>query len=275
MSKRKPRELPESLALPCVGADSHAHLDGRDFDPLAVLARARACGVRTVGNVFLGPAAYHASRHVFETDPDVFFLLGVHPHEAASMTEDDLATMRQAFQTDARLRGVGETGLDYYYDFSPRPIQQEWFRRQLELALELDQRVVIHCRDAEDDCLAILDEMGLPGRPLLWHCFGLGPDWAREILDRGWHVSVPGTVTYSKNAPLRAAVKIIPPERLLLETDAPYLAPEPYRGKENEPALIGFTARTVAELRGEDLQTVWARCGDVTRKFFGVNMEMK
>jgi TatD DNase family protein len=271
MSKRKPRKLPESLELPCVGADSHAHLDGRDFDPRVMLARARACGVRTVGNVFLGPAAYHASRHVFAAEPDVFFLLGVHPHEAAGMTKEDLDLMRRAFVADSRLKAVGEIGLDYYYDHSPRAVQRDRFRRQLELALELEQPVVIHCREAEDDCLAILDEMGLPGYSLLWHCFGLGPDWAREILDRGWHVSVPGTVTYAKNEPLREAVKIIPPERLHLETDAPFLAPEPYRGQRNEPALIGFTAETVAALRNEDLHTVWARCGELTREFFGMD----
>ena len=121
-----------------------------------------------------------------------------------------------------------------------------------------------------EDCLAILDEAGFAGRPLLWHCFGLSSDWAKEFLDRGWHLSVPGTVTYSKNEALREAVKIIPAGRLLLETDAPFLAPEPYRGKRNEPALIGFTARTVAGLRGEDLRVLWTRCGDVTRRFFGL-----
>jgi len=271
VSKKKDRQLPETLGLPPVGADSHAHLDGREYDVDAVLARARACGVRTVGNVFLGPQAYRASRHVFTRHPDVFFLLGVHPHEAAKMTAADLADMRRAFLEDERLRAVGEIGLDYYYDFSPREDQQLWFRRQLELALELDRRVVIHCREAEDDCLEILDEMGFAGRPLLWHCFGLGPDWAERFLSRGWHLSVPGTVTYARSEGLREAVGIIPMDRLLLETDAPYLSPEPYRGKTNEPALIGFTAREIALLRGQDLQELWERCGDNTRRFFGLD----
>lgn len=270
MSKKKERQLPETLGLSPVGADSHAHLDGRDNDVDAVLARALACGVRTVGNVFLGPEAYRAGRALFKRHDDVFFLLGVHPHEAAKMTDDDLADMRQAFSTDSRLRAVGEIGLDYFYDFSPRDTQQHWFRRQLELALELDQRVVIHCRDAEDDCLEILDEVGLGGRPLLWHCFGLGPTWAEKLIRRGWHVSVPGTVTYAKSEALREAVRIIPADRLLLETDAPYLSPEPYRGKRNEPALLGFTAREIALLRGEDLHALWARCGDNARDFFGL-----
>ena len=270
VSKKRERELPEALDLPPVGADSHAHLDGRDYDVDEVLARARACGVRTVGNVFLGPAAYREGRGLFEGHPDVFFLLGVHPHDAAKMTEDDLAGMREAFTADTRLRAVGEIGLDYYYDFSPREDQQRWFRRQLSLARELDQRVVIHCRDAEDDCLATLDSMGFGGRPLLWHCFGLGPDWARLIVERGWHISVPGTVTYARSQELREAVKIIPPDRLLLETDCPYLSPEPWRGKRNEPALLGFTAREIALLRGEDVRELWQRCGDNAREFFGL-----
>lgn len=270
VSKKRERELPEALNLPPVGADSHAHLDGRDYDVDEVLDRARACGVRTVGNVFLGPAAYREGRGLFEGHPDVFFLLGVHPHDAAKMTEDDLAGMREAFTADTRLRAVGEIGLDYYYDFSPREDQQRWFRRQLSLARELDQRVVIHCRDAEDDCLATLDAMGFGGRPLLWHCFGLGPDWARLIVERGWHISVPGTVTYARSAELREAVKIIPSDRLLLETDCPYLSPEPWRGKRNEPALLGFTAREIALLRGEDVRELWQRCGDNAREFFGL-----
>ena len=270
MSKNKERQLPETLGLAPVGADSHAHLDGRDYDVDAVLARARACGVRTVGNAFLGPEAYHLSRALFEGREDVFFLLGVHPHDAAKITEADLEAMRGAFLADTRLRAVGEVGLDYYYDFSPPKDQQYWFRRQLELALELDQRVVIHCRDAEDDCLDILDDLGFGGRPLLWHCFGLGPDWAEKLLIRGWHLSVPGTVTYAKAEGLREAVKIIPADRLLLETDAPYLSPEPYRGKPNEPALLGFTARKLALLRGEDLHALWERCGNNAREFFGL-----
>lgn len=270
VSGKQERERPEALDLAPVGADSHAHLDGRGNDVDAVLARALACGVRTVGNVFLGPQAYAAGRNQFDGHPEVFFLLGVHPHEAAKMTDADLAAMRDAFRRDNRLKAVGEIGLDSHYDFSPRDIQLHRFRQQLALARELDKPVVIHCREAEDDCLATLDTLGFAGRPLLWHCFGLGPDWARLLCERGWHLSVPGTVTYAKAHDLRQAVRLIPADRLLLETDAPYLSPEPYRGKTNEPALLGFTAREVARLRGEDLHELWARCGDNARRFFGV-----
>lgn len=270
MSAKKARPLPESLHLPPTGADSHAHLDDPKFDVGEVLARALACGVRTVGNVFLGPQAYHAAHSLFQDHKHVFFLLGVHPHEAAKMTPADAQAMREAFLTDPRLRAVGEIGLDYHYDFSPRTVQKDVFLRQLELARELNLPVALHCREAEDDCLNILDDLGFAGRPLLWHCFGLGPDWVGRICERGWHLSVPGTVTYPKNEALRAAIPHIPGDRLLLETDAPYLAPEPYRGKTNEPAFLGFTAATVAALRGEEIADLWTRCGDNARRFFGL-----
>lgn len=271
MGKKKERRLPETLGLDPLGADSHAHLDGRDVDVDGLLARALACGVRVVGNVFLGPDAYHAGRALFDAHPGVFFILGVHPHDVDTMTDGDLAAMRAAFASDGRLRAVGEIGLDYYYEYSPRQAQQEWFRRQLGLARELDLPVVIHCRDAEDDCLAILDDEGYAHRPLLWHCFGLGPDWVEKLVARGWHLSVPGTVTYAKSEALRAAVRVIPADRLLLETDTPYLSPEPYRGKPNEPALLGFTAMEVAGLRGEDAPLLWERCGRNVRRFFGLS----
>lgn len=270
MSKKKVRALPESLGLPCLGVDTHAHVDSRGNDIPAVLERAAACGVRTVGNVFLGPAAYRAERALFDALPDVFFLLGVHPHDAAKMTEADLAAMRHAFTSDSRLRALGEIGLDFYYDYSPPDIQETWFRRQLELARELDLPVAVHCREAEEQCLRVLDDMGWAGRPLLWHCFGLGPEWVEPLISRGWFISVPGTVTYAKSEALRQAVPHIPAERLVLETDAPYLAPEPYRGKHNEPALLGFTAVEVARVRGEDVRALWTRCAENARRFFGL-----
>lgn len=274
MSRKAPRPTPETMALPPGGVDTHAHLDGNRYeDPLLVLKRAHACGVSAVGNVFLGPAAYAADQERFRL-PGVFFLLGIHPHEADQVTPGSLAAMEAAFGKDARLRAVGEIGLDYHYDFHPRLVQQDALCRQLELALRRDIPVVIHSREAEDDTLAILDRMGFAHRPVLWHCFGLGTDWAKEILARGWILSVPGPVTFSKNHAVRAAVAALPPDSFVLETDCPYLAPEPYRGQRNEPALLVFTAREVARLRGEDPESVWLRCGDTARRFFGIPKEL-
>ncbi|MDY0274067.1 MAG: TatD family hydrolase [Desulfomicrobium sp.] len=270
MSKKKERPAPSSLGLAPVGVDSHAHLEGSSAEIQATLDRALAGGVRTVGHVFLGPDAYARTRPYFTTIPNLFFILGTHPHDAAQMTENDLQTMAQAFDQDAGLRAVGEIGLDFYYDHSSRPVQEQWFRRQLQLALDLNLPVVIHCREAEEQCLTILNDMGFVGRPLLWHCFGLGPDWVEKLVQRGWHLSVPGVVTFAKAHDLRQAVTMIPEDRLLLETDAPYLAPEPYRGRPNEPALLGFTALEIARLRGEDVHLLWQRSADNARHFFGL-----
>ena len=138
------------------------------------------------------------------------------------------------------------------------------------MARELDLPVVIHSRQAEEDTVAVLLEMGFRDRPLLWHCFGGDAAMARTLLDNGWHISVPGPATYPKNVALREAVASIPPDRLMLETDCPYLSPQQYRGKRNEPAYLAFTCAGVAELRDEDPAETWAACGANTLRFFGV-----
>jgi TatD DNase family protein len=236
----------------------------------AVLARAGQAGLAAVGNVFLGPAAFAAGRGRFAAHPEVFFLLGVHPCDAATLTGGDLPAMAEAFGQEPRLRAMGEIGLDYYWDSAPREVQVAVFRDQLALARELEVPVVIHCRSAEADTLAVLDDMGWKDRPLLWHCFGGGPDLMAAVSSRGFWVSVPGPVTYPKNTGLAAAVAAMDLSRFVLETDAPYLAPEPWRGKRNEPALVAFTAVRVAELLGLSPEAVWRRAGDNARSFFGL-----
>lgn len=270
---KKPRPEPASLGLPRVGVDTHAHLDMEDFpaeEMEALLARAAAAGVAAVGNVFLGPAAFAAGRARFAAHPEVFFLLGVHPCDAAKFGPDDLPAMAAAFAAEPRLRALGEIGLDYYWEPEPRELQIRTFRDQLALAKELDVPVAIHCRAAEADTLAVLDDMGFRDRPLLWHCFSGGPELLAAVNQRGYWLSVPGPVTYAKNTALAAAVAAMDLSRFVLETDAPYLAPEPWRGKRNEPALVAFTAVRVAELRGLPPAEIWQRAGDNARTFFGV-----
>jgi TatD DNase family protein len=271
--KKRDRPGPETLGLPRVGVDSHAHLDVEEFAPeeiADVLARAGAAGLERVGNVFLGPAAFAAHKALFDHHPEVFFLLGVHPCDAAALVPGDLSALEAAFRTEPRLRALGEIGLDYYWDASPRDVQLAVFRDQLALARALDMPVVIHSRSAEPDTLAVLDDLGFRDRPLLWHCFGGGPDLLDAVLSRGFHVSVPGPVTYAKNTDLAAAVAVLDTARLLLETDAPYLAPEPWRGKRNEPAFVAFTAVRVAELLGLAPEALWRLAGDNARRFFGL-----
>ncbi len=270
--KKKPRPTPDTLELPLVGIDSHAHLD---IDPLvqdleSYLDQARAAGVARMGNVFLGPDAYRSNKGLFADHPGVFFILGQHPNDAlkggdpAGLIED----MRACFQADPRIKALGEIGLDHYWDDAPHHVQEDLFRAQLGLARDLDLPVVIHCRDAWDATLLILDQEGFEGRALIWHCFGGGTDMARRILDRGWHISIPGPVTYRKNEPLVEAAASIPLDRLCLETDCPFLAPEPWRGKTNHPALMGFTAVRIAQAKDLTPAELWQACADTAERFF-------
>ncbi|WP_126379210.1 TatD family hydrolase [Desulfovibrio ferrophilus] len=272
---KKPRELPEALGLPTGGVETHAHLDMEPFaeDLDAVLDRAEACGVARIGQVFLGPEAYEKGRGLFESRPGVFFLLGVHPHDAKGWTDETLSAMRAAFASDSRLKAVGEAGLDYYYDYSPRDVQRRVFAAQLQLACEVDRPMVVHSRDALDETFEVLEAEGFKDRPLLWHCFGGDTAFARRVLDNGWMISIPGAVTWKKMDELREAVEMIPMDRLVLETDCPFLAPDPWRGKRNEPAFIGFTARAVAEAKGLPLEEIWRVTAENATRFFRLDEE--
>lgn len=258
--------------LPLVGVDSHAHLDLRQFgeDLPAVLDRAKAAGITGIGNVFLSLESWERGRELFTQYPGVFFLLGIHPTDAMNYGPEVRTGIKRAFSEDPRLRAIGEIGLDFYWKDCPPEAQIRAFVDQLHLAKELEKPVVIHSRDAYAETIRILHEQGFAGYPLLWHCFGGGSEEAREIVDAGWHISIPGPVTFPANTALREALALIPQDRLLLETDCPYLAPMPYRGKRNEPAYTAFTASRVAEALGLAPEVVWKRCGDNARTFFGL-----
>lgn len=271
--KNKDRPLPESLGLPCVGVETHAHLDYQRLDPEnlpLVLERAARAGIARIGNVFLGLEAYRANASAFAAHPQVFFLLGIHPNDAAKSDLRHVADMASLFAADANLKAIGETGLDFYWDDTPREVQERYFREQLALARELGKPVAVHSRDAAAETLAILDDSGLPGEQVLWHCFGGGPDLAAQLSGRGYMVSIPGPVTYPKNDALREAVALLDMSRLVLESDAPFLTPEPYRGRPNEPAYNVFTAQAVARIKGLDTRDVWERTAANARRFFGL-----
>ncbi len=264
--------MPESLGLPCVGVESHCHLDLEHFEGEVeqLLERARIAGVRELGQVFLGPAPYEKGRSLFLGHDQVFFLMGIHPHDAVTCDQDALQAMDRIFSQDSRIRAMGEIGLDYYYMHSPKEIQHKAFREQLTLARERDLPVAVHSRDSDEDTVDILLDMGFAHRPVLWHCFGRDAEFAQHLLAKGWHISIPGPVTFPKNTPLREAVTVIPADSLMLETDCPYLTPVPYRGKRNEPAYIVFTAQAVAELRDQPTEELWQSCGNTARSFFRV-----
>ncbi|MBI9111818.1 TatD family hydrolase [Maridesulfovibrio ferrireducens] len=270
--KNKVRPLPQTVGINVPGVETHAHLDLEDFkeDLPEVMARAGECGIAKIGNVFLGPQAYEANRSLFDAYPEVFFLLGVHPNNADQYTDADTQAMRNAFKSDSRLKALGEIGLDFYWDRVPADVQEKVFRTQLELADELDVPVVIHSRDAHEKTLEVLEDFGWSGKPLLWHCFGSDVATAKRILDNGWYLSIPGPVTYKKNEEAQEAVKYIPAERMVFETDCPFLTPEPWRGKRNEPAYVAFTAAKVAELKGMDVNELWGVCAKNAYEFFGL-----
>lgn len=230
--------------------DSHCHLTDEQFagEVTAVLARARAAGVRGVVTIASDAADAVRARHLAKAHPDVWSSAGVHPHVSAAATEADLESIRTLLQEE-RVVAVGETGLDYHYDNSPRDVQRARFEWHLRLAAEVGKPVVVHSREADaDTAAAIRDARGTRG---ILHCFSGGEALLQAGLDAGWYVSFAGPVTFKRfdGADLLRAV---PSDRLLIETDSPYLAPAPHRGKRNEPALLRHTRDAVAAVRGLD-----------------------
>jgi TatD DNase family protein len=223
--------------------DTHAHLGE---DAAEVLDRARAAGVAKVIDVATTIAAARATLQRAEALDGVYACLGVHPHEAAE--PGDLDELRELLG-HPRAVALGETGLDYYRDYAPHEAQQRLFEAQLALALELGKPVVIHTRSADDDTRARL--LAHDG-PVVLHCFS-SPGLLDAALERRWYVSLAGNVTYKNAYDLRAAVRRVPVDRLLAETDSPFLAPQPVRGKRNEPAYVVHTYAALAELHGDDI----------------------
>ena len=274
MSSKKsslPRVAPEHLGLPLCGVDAHAHLDSPAMlEALpTLLDNARRAGVAHIGHVFMELELYQRHRAQLGAYSELFFIMGFHPAENVAPTDADFDVLATILRTDASIRAVGETGFDFYWKDCPVPVQEMAFRRQLALAREADLPVVIHSRDAARETLRVLEDEGFAGRPLLWHCFsGDAIDHADRIMANGWHVSVPGPVTYPANQALRDVVARLPLERLMVETDCPYLTPNPWRGTRNEPALAAFTAEAMARARGMQPQDLWAACGTNARQFF-------
>lgn len=238
--------------------DTHAHLDNGQFsqDLEQVLERAEAAGVSQILTVGCDLASSRASIELAQRYPQLYAAVGIHPHDAPQADAAGLAELRRLLTDNPKVVAVGEIGLDYYRDRSPRPVQAQAFRDQLALALEVGLPVIVHDRDAHNDVLQILKESGAREVGGVLHCFSGDLEMAKAVLDLGFYLSFPGTITYPSNAAGREVVKGVPIESILIETDCPYLAPQNYRGRRNEPAYVQHTAAMIAEIKGLALEDV-------------------
>jgi TatD DNase family protein len=231
--------------------DTHAHLHFPEFDGdrAEMLTRARAAGVRWMVNIGTDLETSWQAVGIAEVDSDIYASVGVHPHDAAEADEGVFKTLEELARRP-KVAAIGETGLDYYRNLSPRDVQAKVFRRQLTLARVVGKPVIIHCREAHDDLLTILREERAHEIGGVMHCFSGHVQFAEASLDLGFYISIAGPVTYPNARKLPEVIKAVPEDRLVIETDCPFLPPQPYRGKRNEPAYLPITAQRVAEIKG-------------------------
>jgi TatD DNase family protein len=240
--------------------DTHAHLHFPEFDVdrEAMLARAREAGVRRMLTIGTEPVSSLAAVSLAAREADVWATVGIHPHDASAADPGALDSIAR-LAAEPRVVAIGEIGLDYFRDLSPRDVQERVFRQLLGLARRLAKPVVIHCREAHDDVLRILAEERVSEVRGIMHCFSGDVAIARRCLDLGLVISLAGPVTYPNARALPEVARFVPADALVVETDCPFLPPQGYRGKRNEPAYLGLTTARVAELRGESLEAAAAR----------------
>jgi TatD DNase family protein len=249
--------------------DSHCHLnyEGLVEDQAAVLARARVAGVGAFLNISTRQGEWDAIVATAEREPDVWASIGIHPHEAEQHADLGEAALLAAAD-HPRVIGIGESGLDYYYDRSDRAIQRDLFRTHIAVARRTGLPLIVHTRDADDDTAAILaEEMAQGPFPALIHCFTASAGFGRKVLELGLTISLSGIVTFKNARELQEFAAEIPADRMLVETDSPFLAPVPHRGRTCEPAFVRNTAEFVAQLRGESLDELAA---NTTRNFYAL-----
>jgi TatD DNase family protein len=258
--------------------DSHCHIDGEQFDTdrAEVISRAHDAGVKTMLVVGTGDATefenFERVVQLAESNDDIYCSIGVHPHDAKTLGAVEEEKLINLAKSSDKVIGWGEIGLDYYYDHSPRDVQREVFRRQIRIARELNLPIIIHSRDADDETVEILtEECNYPEfRGGIMHCFGGTPEMAEKILKLNFMISFAGNVTFKKAENLRDSARIVPLERLLIETDCPYLAPIPFRGKRNEPMYVVETAKFLANFYGVELEVLAEKTTANFYRFFQI-----
>jgi TatD DNase family protein len=228
--------------------DTHCHLDMvEDLD--GALERMRAAGIERAVTIGVDRASSEWAVRAARTHDQIWATVGLHPHDAKDQTDELISYLEQLAATEEKVVGVGEAGLDYHYDNSPREKQREVFAKQVEMAARVGKALVIHSREAWDDTFSILASAGAPER-VVFHCFSGGPEEARRALDVGASLSFAGVVTFKNAGDLREAAALAPLDRILVETDAPFLTPVPHRGKANEPAYVSLVAAAIAAVKG-------------------------
>ena len=251
--------------------DSHAHLDSIKFDEdrEAVIARAREAGVTRIVNIGFNRETIPTTIKLAEEHDMIDAAVGWHPQDAKDMTADDLDWI-EALCSHPKVRAIGEIGLDYYWDTSPKEVQKEVFRRQIRLARKLGKPIIIHNRDAHHDVVQILQEEKAGDVGGIMHCYSGSWETARQCLDMNFYISFGGPVTFKNAKQPKEVLAQVPLDRLLIETDAPYLTPHPFRGKRNESAYVKYVAEAAAEIRGMSFEEIAIITTNNARKCFGI-----
>ncbi len=252
--------------------DSHAHYNDEKFNE-DVYELLESMQKNNVGYIMNACSSIDEIPYILELCsrfPFLYASVGVHPHEVGGMTEKDIEILKN-YSKEQKVRAIGEIGLDYYYDLAPRDLQKKWFARQIQLARELDLPVIIHDRDAHKDCMDILKAEKVSQCGGVFHCYSGSAQMAEEILDLGMYIAFGGSLTFKNARKAIEAAEIIPLDRLLIETDCPYLAPEPNRGKRNSSLYIHFVAEKLAEIKNVSVEEIEKATEENAKKLFGIN----
>ena len=252
--------------------DSHAHLNDERFDEdrEELISSLNEKGVDLVVNPGACMKTSAESVELANKYDFIYAAVGVHPHDVKDLTEADIQELKRMATENEKVVAIGEIGLDYYYDAEYKELQKKWFKRQIELANELKLPIIIHDRDAHGDTFEIIKSTKSPEIGCVLHCYSGNVELAREYVKMGCYISISGTVTFKNNKKTKEVVREIPLDRLLIETDSPYMAPTPHRGKRNDPSLVQFVADTIAVEKGVSYETVCKATKENAKRFFGI-----
>ena len=252
--------------------DSHAHLNDERFDEdrEELISSLNEKGVDLVVNPGACMKTSAESVELANKYDFIYAAVGVHPHDVKDLTEDDIQELKRMAIENEKVVAIGEIGLDYYYDAEYKELQKKWFKRQIELANELKLPIIIHDRDAHQDTFEIIKNTKSPEIGCVLHCYSGNVELAKEYVKMGCYISIPGTVTFKNNKKTREVAKEIPLEYLLIETDSPYMAPEPHRGKRNDPSLVAFVADKIAQEKGISHENVCEATKENAKRLFNI-----